>query len=1325
MGINQKIVTLYWSLLFITMSNLNGQSFPDSNRYVADIQHFTTSDGLSDRSVRCMFQDRDDLIWIGTDNGLNRFDGYHFKHWLGKNHGVDLRYIHDIIQDDAGWLWILTDESIVFFNPITEKFQTITEKFGEDCILLNKRFYWYLTTQKLITDKQGRIFFYTYINDLQDRELYSYYSTEGFKNIKTPSILENKYYWIGFISDSGEFLFTYQGTDSKYYDIVLSLEEDSLVFLRNRNRKTEFPYVDTQNHRNHQDWIYDADNATLKVFTKNQGLIMSLADINNFEELFFDKKNRAWASSAFGFYLIELKKNKFSFFENPQYHYGKPLPVRGIEVDSNEMTVTLEYKDIGKYNFKTTQWSNIKVPGNSKRPIYASRDGLWMGGIGRVALFGNRQLSSYDLVTTKGVTFADVIWSIFPSNISSNKLWLGTEKNLFIFNTDSKKTQLIANPLIKGDYHIQTIIRDKKNQNWLWLCSNKGLILLDEKKNRFLSIYNIEQSENQFLPTDNVQHLYQDGAGIYWLATVDGVIRWDKSKNEYQQLTVADGLPNNVIYAIYPDDYGNLWMSSDYGIIRMNKTTFAIENFLPKDGVGQKEFNRISHFSYRDKENVQRLFFGGLGGVTAFYPKDFQANKQEIKPVLTILKYEQFDGNKKTIVDQTAFAIANKKIVIQPNDYIHSFEVGLLNYQNVDNNQYRYQLKIKGQSLDWITQKNRFIQFGQLPYGNHQLIVTANTLNNVHAKNDLIIDIIVLRPFYLTWWFILFSIGTFVGSASYFYKTKSRRLLAKQIELEGLVKERTEQVEQDKTIIEQQAEELKEIDATKSRFFANISHELRTPLTLIQGPIQSVLNSQDLNTRNDNLLTKAKENTNKLLQLVNEILDLTKFDAHKLVLEETTVVFYTFLRSIISNFESLADMQSTELLFVYEVPKSLQIKVDKNKLEKVLNNLLSNAFKFTPKNGKICVRIQDLGNTMQISVKDNGRGIPEEDMPNVFNRFFQSSRNKKAEGGLGIGLALSAEFVKLMKGEIGVESHMNGCESGSTFFVKFPKKEIIKMITTEDQLSINEDNKVSTAPSSLSEKTPTVVKDQTVLIVEDNHDLRDYLSYILSPHYNIITAENGQEGLAKLPTANCQLILSDVMMPIMDGFEFLEKVKANDKWRGLPFIMLTARAELQTRLNALRIGVDDYLLKPFDEEELLVRVKNLMANYTERKTFIEEETLEESFASIEPIMSDVDQKWLEQTEKLILNEMGNSGFSNDYLADLLSISRDVLYKKIKSLTGLTPTKYTRIIRLQKAKSLLQQGKSVKVVCYEVGFQKPEYFSKLFKNEFGKRPSEYV
>ena len=1335
MGIKQQLFISIWSMLLISITSLSGQPLKKNN-YIPNIQRFTTLDGLSHRSVSCVFQDRDDVIWLGTQNGLNRFDGYRFKHWLGKNHGVDLRYIYGITQDDAGWLWITTgleNKDIIFFHPKTEVFQTIVERFGEDCILLDIDFADNHTEQNFVTDKHGTIFFHKMRSNKVT--LCSYHSSTGFLKIRIPSILQDKEYWINHISEEGDFFIEYADSNSssdKVKTVVLSLYKNALVFIRYENKIKRYANGKV-NYKNGQNWNINKENAIMSVYDVRQNLIISLDNdpINNFRGVYFDKKNRAWVYTSFGIHLIELRKNKFSFFENTEHDDNRSQSTRGIIANSTEMMVAFAFNNVGKYHFKLKQWSYIKT-NYHLISMYASAGGLWIGGSQNISLWKNEQLATYPMFFYEDdIEISQNIWCIFPSNLSSKKLWLGAEMGLFLFDTETKKSQLITNPLMKSGYRIQTIVRDTQNENWLWLCSNKGLILFDEAKEQFLNIYNINQSKKQFLPTDNIQHLHQDEEGIYWLATVDGVIRWDQVKNEYRQLTVANGLPDNVVYAMYPDDYGNLWMSSDYGIIRMNKTTFAIKNYLLDDGIGQKEFNRVSHFSYRDENGMQRLFFGGLDGVTAFYPKDFQTDKQEIKPTLAILKYQQFDGDQKSIVDRTTILIANNKIIIQPNDYIHLLEVGLLNYNNVDNNQYRYQIKINGKLSDWITQQSRFIQVGQLPFGTHQLIITGNTLNNISAKNDLTIDIIIRRPFYLTWWFMLIVMATIAGSIFYYFNNKNSRLKAKQIELEGLVKERTEKIEADKTIIEKQATKLREIDGIKSRFFANISHELRTPITLIQGPIQFVLNSQDLTNRNFTLLTKAKQHTGKLLELVNEILDLTKLDAHKMVVDETTIVFYTFLRSIISNFESIADIQVTNLSFIYDLPQSLKIKADKNKLEKILNNLLSNAFKFTPKNGKIIVHIQALGNTIQMTVKDNGRGVPTQDVPNIFNRFFQSSVNTKAEGGLGIGLALSMEFVKLLDGKMWVESQIDEIDTGSTFYVQFPKREVTTMITTEAHEVINQENDLMMIPILINENRLNNPVSETILIVEDNHDLREYLTYILSPFYNIITAENGQEALEALLIANhqgygigCQLILSDVMMPIMDGFEFLERVKANEQWQGLPFIMLTARAEMETRLNALRIGVDDYLLKPFDEEELLVKVQNLLVNQRERiaaARTISEDTTE---TSKEVIVLKTNQEWLVALEQLIFEEMNNPIFSVDFLAEILSMTRKTLHNKIKHLSGLTPIRYIRAIRLQRAKSLLEKGVTVSAVAQQVGFQSPEYFSTLFKESFGKSPSYY-
>ncbi|MEM6379366.1 MAG: ATP-binding protein, partial [Bacteroidota bacterium] len=603
------------------------------------------------------------------------------------------------------------------------------------------------------------------------------------------------------------------------------------------------------------------------------------------------------------------------------------------------------------------------------------------------------------------------------------------------------------------------------------------------------------------------------------------------------------------------------------------------------------------------------------------------------------------------------------------------------------------------------------------------------------AKGELLeaqsIPLISKPPIYLQWWFLL-SLLIASGVGVYlFYQYRTRNLLEQKTLLEKEVRQRTRQLEADKVIIEQQAEELKQLDETKSRFFANVSHELRTPIQLIQGPIQSVLKDNQFDSRTTTLLQKAKHNSNSLLRLVNEILDLTKLEANKLVLSEEAVVLYALLRRITSNFQSIADAKSIHFNFVYQPKETLQIDLDVDKFEKIINNLLTNAFKFTPKGGRVIIQIIDstnkADNFLELQIKDNGRGIPPEDVPHVFDRFYQSAANKKAEGGLGIGLALSMEFVKLMHGRMWVESSTTEPHRGSTFYFQFPKKEVLNMVVDTRPSSTEEEQIAGAALSVDNGEARYHLEAATILLVEDNYDMQDYIQLLLAPYYKVIAVGNGQEALEQLALTTVHLMISDVMMPVMDGFEFLTQVKHKEQWRLIPFIMLTARADMQDKMKALRIGVDDYLLKPFKEEELLVRIENLLNNAKERKAFGEVVERNERTDVETTNLSTKDNEWLEKVENLVLKHLTDSRFSVDYLADLLDINRKTLYQKTKILIGLTPNQYIRTIRLQYAKERLEQGKytSVKAVAQDAGFRSPDYFSKLFIKEFGKNPLEYL
>lgn len=537
------------------------------------------------------------------------------------------------------------------------------------------------------------------------------------------------------------------------------------------------------------------------------------------------------------------------------------------------------------------------------------------------------------------------------------------------------------------------------------------------------------------------------------------------------------------------------------------------------------------------------------------------------------------------------------------------------------------------------------------------------------------------------------------------------------------------------TVIENQARDLQRLDKVKSQFFTNISHELRTPLTLILSPIQTALNRNRLENYDFTLLKKAQLGGQQLLKLVNSILDLSKIEAGKMKLQEESVILFDLMRRLTSLFESHAQQQNISFLFDYRPDKDLQIQIDKEKLSIILNNLLSNAIKFTPSNGEITVKITDNQKGLQISVSDTGKGIHPSDLPHIFDRFFQSKQpDTSAKGGTGIGLALSHEYATLMQGSLEVESTIG---KGSIFILNLPLKEVMgtRPVIQQNNKEIISPSFIDTPALSTDKlKTSTSKKSNlpSLLIVEDNYSLRDYLQLILSDSYQLFTAENGQKALDLLEKGDCKpdLILSDIMMPVMDGYELLERLKSNESFRSLPVIMLTARADVQDKLRALRIGVDDYLLKPFDEEELLIRIENLLENSSLRAIVeIEESQTDEneSNKTTESIISAEDQIWLKEIEEYVTNHLDDFQLSVTTLTYVFAMSTSSLSRRLKRLTGLAAGQYIQEVRLTTARRLLESGNVTQIgsISEQVGYNSQRTFSRSFKKRYGKSPSEYL
>ncbi|HMQ85521.1 MAG TPA: response regulator [Saprospiraceae bacterium] len=550
---------------------------------------------------------------------------------------------------------------------------------------------------------------------------------------------------------------------------------------------------------------------------------------------------------------------------------------------------------------------------------------------------------------------------------------------------------------------------------------------------------------------------------------------------------------------------------------------------------------------------------------------------------------------------------------------------------------------------------------------------------------------------------LLFLLAMAVGA--WYLKNQSNRHLAEKNQL-----------------IQQQADALKSLDEFKSRLFANISHELRTPLTLLLGPVSSVLRRNQVDTEDQQHLHRVADNAQLLLARVNELLDLSKLESGKMELQEHYLELNGYLLDKIDAFLPLASEKQIELQFDDQLPKQTAISIDEDKFGKIIGNLLSNAIKFTPNGGQVKLSAAIQGLHLVLSVQDNGSGIHPDDQKHIFERFYQARHADIRPGGTGLGLSLSQEFAQLMGGGIAVDSTLG---QGSIFRLKLPLKRMEAHSQNMDDASLEFEPPVLTQTSG-----------SRLLIVEDNESLRVYLQTILGKHYQVRTCQHGKEALAELKRNpdGFDLILSDIMMPEMDGFQLLEALKGNHSWQHLPVVMLTAKAAQKDKLKALRIGVDDYILKPFQEEELLLRLANVLRHYQLRQDPTPPEE-EEAIADHEPEphsathdaeLTPENQDWLEQLENATI-ELLQVHLTAESLAAEMAISRRNLFRKVKSLTGLTPNQYIQEVRFQHARQLLESRSvsSVKAVSYEVGMKDIRYFSQLYKARFGKSPSEYL
>ncbi len=1364
-------------------------------QYIVDIQHYGVNAGLEHREVVAVFQDRQGFLWLSTPEGLQRYDGYEFRRFgtVDAHHKYNDHY-RTIKQDAAGWLWLLRSQKglvagkIDLFHPEKQTIHTFEEMFGDSLKFAPSELTW-----RVIHDAGGNLYF----GAVNPGRLIIFDSTRQFRVFNFPqfdilepiAVGEKGTIWclandvkVLELNPSGKVLRQFEAMDKfkinrtaqfhhnfLFYDVgdlskfffvqkngmvdTIDLKDLGIPDLHELEVKS-LPYGYFYDENLDAFWIrgYLVSRKSKKLLTKQ------LLD-KNVRAVLKNGPYQYIIGSNYGLYFITLTPKLFEqYLQLKDDNDSVAIATRGLISIGETLYANAEGLGLKAVNLKSGLVSDIKFPTNATMEGWGFR-AIGKTADGKLLLNIMNQLTVFDPNAFQVIgqwTSGTDFWDYFEDR--NGRVWLVGESSQKVNNPAGSIAFLEENASkisIFSQYNEFTELReglilniqtDKKGR--VWLCSNRGFYLLDLEEG-ITARYWSGGKDEFYLPTDNIQHFHEDEAGVFWLATGGaGLIRWDhfsnapaQNKSNWKQFTIAEGLSNNVIYAVYEDNHEQLWMSSNNGIIQFDKNTFAVKTWLEKYGVTHREFNRTSHWQAEDGT----IYLGGLNGVTMFHPDDFQRVEliSSKPPQLSITTFQQFDGETNRLRNRTTDLLVSNEIVLHPADRFFNLEFAVLSYEQTPRIQYAWQ--IEGVLDKWQFQKERSLRFSQLPYGEHLLKIRGQTADGQWLSEDLVIPIRVLKPYYLQTWFIVGVAFLLLGLILGIYRWRTLEMRRRHHFLHKEVQKQT-------ATIRAQAEELRHLDEVKSRFFANVSHELRTPLTLMLGPVSSVLNSGKLDNRNFTLLKKAQQSGQDLLKLVGNILDLSKMDAGKMELNETHITFYPLVKRLVATFESHAERQGIQLLFEYQLPKYLKLELDASKLETIFNNFLSNALKFTPKGGKVKALVTDLAHSIRIEIEDTGRGIHPDDLPNIFNRFYQSTQpDSPTEGGTGIGLAICREFAELMSGRIFAESDL---EKGSRFVFEFPKKEVLGAVEGE-RLTVDGEAEIVPVQTSESTESPSTLNrlPSTVLIVEDNHSLREYLQTILEEKYEVLTAENGKVawevlnaaqppnplkgelpppssevgsgspfrglgGCAEIPS----IIISDIMMPEMDGFQLLKKLKNNDAWRHLPVIMLTARADMQDKLRALRIGVDDYLLKPFEEAELLIRIENLLQNYQNRIQFQEDTT-----AADAPQISEADAEWLEAIEHFVRQNLENENLEITDLADQFAMSKRNLERRLKQLCGLSPRQYITEMRLTEARQWLENRKknTVSEVAFGVGYGNVKVFSRNFHKRFGRLPSEYL
>lgn len=1104
-------------------------------------------------------------------------------------------------------------------------------------------------------------------------------------------------------------------------------------FLKLINRRNHLLTVN-YSYKNYK-WAIDTSSISLSRLDMNSGQVKKYKynaanpwslNGSNVSDIYMDDHNLLWVGTySYGINKANLNAKPFDYYYHDPFTSASLIDNNvsaicedrsgGLWVGTRDNGITV----IGKNGYRHITKSPNTIIDNQVRFIFCDSRGIvWIG--------TKLGLNTYDPGTKSfrqitGLGLKNIsVYSITED--AQHQIWIGTWLGIYRYNPVNKELKHF-NPDKTLKYPwVRTIIQDRKQQLWVG-TEGGGISILKPVLNRdtFEVVKHlVHQDKGNSISDNRVYCIYQDNEGLIWIGTGNGLDSYDPAKEKVIHFSRQSGLADATIAGITEDRNGFMWISHKKGISRLNKKTFKIRNYTSQDGLQSNEFSdgAVLKSRYQNK-----LYFGGNNGLNAFNPDSIYPEKTLPHTVLTELQIlnHNVEINKKVngrVVLTKPLYLTND-IELNYGDKSVAIEFAGLHYSNPQGNRYAY--KLEGFDKEWVSTdaRRRIATYSNLEPGKYTFKVISSNSDGIWNLKPATLNIVVNPPFWAsTWAYVFYGLAILLMFYTYhYYATKFTRLRSK-LAYESLIRIKENELHQ-----------------SKLQFFTNISHEIKTPLTLILAPIEKLVHMLSGNQFVVSQLTTMKANGDRLLKLINQLLDFRRLETGNAVLSLRNENLVAFLSTVVEHFEPLAEAKQLKLEYVHDVG-SFYCCYDEDKLEIVISNLLSNALKFTPVSGSIKVRLvvesKDAEKVAVITVINSGTYINDEEIEQIFLPFQQGMVHRA--GGTGLGLAFSKGLIELHGGTISVKSMQqeNG-GSETMFIVELPGNLNAELaVDTKKSTAVPilqpfvEDGTglaVAVTINSTSEKRMLLNdKIPVLLIVEDNNELRKYLVTHFENIYNILEAENGLKALQVAAQELPDLVISDVTMPEMDGFEFCKKLKSDLRTGHIPVILLTARSHEQDKIEGIETGAEDYITKPFSLDFLAARIKSLLLLRAQLKGKYRQEI---ALNAPMDIPASSDEKLIKRMLQYIEERLSDPELNVDEICKEIGTSRANLYRKVKGITGLSIVEVIKEMRLKRAGLLLKDQRfNVNEVSYMVGFSDSNHFRKCFRSEFGFSPTEY-